>query len=399
MDLTVSPDLDAYLCYATVLFFGAVTAIQQIFKRLGNIQYIWLVPQTWVLFFLYIIVPLILFWLLDRTGAINDTSFFAAVLVGISYERIITGGSQTLRAPGEVSQIWTPFVAYADRVSQIVLKKTEEKGRAVAEQIVTSILENEDNYKTLQDLAMRVSADGPALEKELDEIDQLPGALGSAGKLEKKVRLLYGKVLLVPDAFYLMRSKKIIDTHTYWFTVKRLSSALKFIFAGSIVISIAIFSFWSLSGNSRDRFVQYYVWRTVKSNTSPIDQQRARRNLLGLMTESEVRKSVTEQLTDALREPKLDIDRADAILQTLLEGRAKGRDDILSMSLIQSLRSKSVDVRTRVNDILKFLSEACVKKSDDGLASWKPNEGDSISALEKKIAEWKDYWLSQCLPK
>lgn len=120
MDLNVSPDLDAYCCYGLVLALGAWIGARQISGRLGGIRAIWFFPRTWLLFLAYLVVPVGLFWLLDRTGAINDTSFFAAVLVGVGYERIITGASDTLHAPGNASRFWTPFLAYADSVARLV---------------------------------------------------------------------------------------------------------------------------------------------------------------------------------------------------------------------------------------------------------------------------------------
>jgi hypothetical protein len=37
VDLSVSPDIEAYFCYAIVFFLGALTAIVQINRGLGNL--------------------------------------------------------------------------------------------------------------------------------------------------------------------------------------------------------------------------------------------------------------------------------------------------------------------------------------------------------------------------
>src|SRR5262252_1159508 len=98
MELGFSPDISAFWCYLIVGGLGAWVAGRQIQLRLGGIRGIWFQPRTWILFIAYLAVPVGLFWLLDRTGATTDTSLFAAVLVGIGYERIISGQSGTLRA-------------------------------------------------------------------------------------------------------------------------------------------------------------------------------------------------------------------------------------------------------------------------------------------------------------
>lgn len=115
MDLNVSPDLDAYCCYGLVLALGAWIGARQISGRLGGIRAIWFFPRTWLLFLAYLVVPVGLFWLLDRTGAINDTSFFAAVLVGVGYERIITGASDTLHWSASKSLVANRALTRGDR--------------------------------------------------------------------------------------------------------------------------------------------------------------------------------------------------------------------------------------------------------------------------------------------
>src|SRR5262245_40622286 len=139
MDLSVSPDLPAYACYGLVVFLGAFTAYVQISKRLAGMEGAWFLPRTWLLFALYIFVPVGLFWLLDRTGATTDTSFFAAIFIAIGYERIIAGGNQTIRAPGELSQVWTPFLAYADSVAQVVIRQSTTRQARLTEKLVSEI--------------------------------------------------------------------------------------------------------------------------------------------------------------------------------------------------------------------------------------------------------------------
>jgi len=59
--------------------------------------------QHLVAVFAYTLIPLALFWLLDRTNAIHDTSLFAAILIGVGYQQILSGSFATLKAPGDVS--------------------------------------------------------------------------------------------------------------------------------------------------------------------------------------------------------------------------------------------------------------------------------------------------------
>ena len=88
MDLSVSPDLDARWCYLIVLLCGLISARAQLYKRFVDFKVsgAWLVPSTWLVFAIYLAIPIALFWLMDRMNALNDTSLFAALLVVICFQ-------------------------------------------------------------------------------------------------------------------------------------------------------------------------------------------------------------------------------------------------------------------------------------------------------------------------
>lgn len=72
------------------------------------------VVNTWLLFFAYTFLPVALFWFLDRSNAIHDTSLFAAVLIGFGYRQILSGELTSIRPAGDISKFWQPFAAWAD---------------------------------------------------------------------------------------------------------------------------------------------------------------------------------------------------------------------------------------------------------------------------------------------
>lgn len=395
MDLNVSPDLDAWICYIIVFVAGAWTAVGQISKRLGGIEGIWLFPRTWLLFIAYTSVPVGLFWLLDRTGAVSDSSLFAAVLVGFGYERIITGGSQTLQAPGEVSQFWTPFLAYADRVSQLIFKQRDRAQMRRVERIVAAIVQDDKRYADLEALAKIRSPDVKALEDQLAAIDAASQNRGEQDVLERKTRALYAVMVAVPDGHYLMKRKNIIDWRLYWLDVLGVRSILRYLVGMAIVLALIAASVWAAQPDYREVAAMYYTWRFSKTNSSSVDQFRARRQLLSQMADRTVRRRATERLATLLRRPGLPMERIDLILETLLESRLQPEGNpALPALLAQSLRASSVDARTRIDDVLKFLAKSCDTDFDESKWAWKPNEGDSTATLEIKIEQWEQYWVA-----
>src|SRR5713226_3872670 len=123
MDMNVSPDLEAFCCYGLVLLLGLAVAWSQVSRRLGKLPGQWIMVNTWLLFFAYTFVPVLLFWFLDRTNAVHDTSLFAAVLVGFGYQQILTGSLGSIRAPGDVSKFWQPFGIWADSISDRIRER------------------------------------------------------------------------------------------------------------------------------------------------------------------------------------------------------------------------------------------------------------------------------------
>jgi hypothetical protein len=134
-----------------------------------------------------------------------------------------------------------------------------------------------------------------------------------------------------------------------------------------------------------------------KTNSTSIDQHRARFNLSELMHDPRVETDATKKLALVLRQPGLPIERIDLILQTLLETRAKtDGNPSLPAVLVQSLRTGSVDTRTRINDVLKHFVEVCGAKFDEGTTPWKPSDGDSTTFLEMRVRRWADFWGKNC---
>jgi len=392
LDLTVSPDWAAYTCYGIVAVLGVFVAVVEVKKRLGTMQGYWFLPGTWILFGAYALVPLILYWLLDRTGAVNDTSVFAAVLIGFGYRGIITGGSQTIRAPGEVSAFWSPFVAYADKVAKEALDRGALNQRRLAEKIIGEIMKERSRYDALQALALDRTSDVAAVNAALASIDQLAGA-GPGERLEKKTRYLYGVLLSVPDIQYLLRSKNVVDSRFYWLHLKGIAHLLPIgVVAVAVAIAVTTLVVWSYP-DFREIATTYHVWRLGKTNSSKIDQYRSRRALVVIMADSApLRQRATAELIYLIQRPGLPMERVDLILQTLLETHPGAPKNDLSTQLVQALRGPSLDARTRVHDSLVFLSTSCQATMDPALRAWKPTERDSSTALEEKIVAWNAYW-------
>jgi len=407
VDLSVSPDIEAYFCYTIVLLLGAVTAVIQINRGLGDLAGVWLIPRTWLLFLMYLAVPIGLFWFLDRTGAITDTSMFAAVLIGVGYAGIMNGSNQAIPSTASLLQFWTPFQTYANEVQKSVLQRTKRNEDRLMDGLVSSIIADNARYAPLESLAIRFSPDAAALRAKLAAISAAAPPVNAAAPaptkevLEDKTRLLFTELVKVPDAFYLMRSRNIITKQVYWLDVKGMRRLGQYLMVFALLVLVLAVTWPLFQPAFANLPSNYYIWRLIKTNATPIEQNRARSNLLTLMHDSpSTRATATENIAQVLRQPGLPIERIDLLLQSLLESRsAPDGNTALPTQLVASLRSASVDARTRINDVLKHLAEAnCSTKFIEDKV-WKPSDGDATVSLEARIKTWTDYWSNVCSKK
>lgn len=403
MDLSFSPDFDALICYGIVLLLGAVVAFGQVKARLEKIERVWLIRRTYWLFAIYAAVPVVLFWFLDRTGAISDTSFFAAVLVGFGYQGIMTGSGQLVRSPGDVSQFWTPFVAYADRTAKLVQDHDARRRRRLAEQIIASIGDDAVKIAKLEELARKTAPDLTVLEGQLKAIADAKAKRGEAATTEEKVRTLYNTVLTATDPYEALRDKGVIDKSFYWFNVREAASMMVVVFVALVVIFATVAGYRKFERDIEAKWPAYYAWRLAKTNSTAIDLFRARQRLGQLLHDDNLRSVTAERLAQMIQEPGMPMERVDLAIAILLENRAdKDRQTgQIETLLVKTLRAKSVDARMRVNEALKLLADSCHEPAAATPpawkpADWKPSDGDSIAALERQIGQWSAYWAANC---
>src|SRR5689334_9182776 len=151
MDLTVSSDLDAYYCYGIVLLLGLIAAFGQISKRLEKLPSKWIMVNTWLLFFAYTFLPVALFWFLDRSNAIHDTSLFAAILIGFGYRQILAGELSSIRPAADLSRIWQPFAAWADHVGDRIRNRVVRNESLFDQRLLNVVRNDNDKLKNLRE--------------------------------------------------------------------------------------------------------------------------------------------------------------------------------------------------------------------------------------------------------
>jgi hypothetical protein len=396
VDLSVSPDVGALWCYLIVGVLGALAAVRQIQRRMSGMRGIWVQPRTWILFLAYLLVPVVLFWLLDRTDAGTDTSLFAAVLVGVGYERIITGQTDPLHSPpAEISRFWTPFLNYVESEVDAVRERIHRKQGRADERVVAEIAGNDDLFNKFLAFARSRLPDAKGLDEQLTAIAKGAPVPDPIYVREQKTRLIYVYMAGLPDGYRLMHNCGFIKRWVYYWHVRGVCSRIQSGLVAFLLLATLSAAVFYAYPRRETVLETYYLWRLGKINSTKADQYRTRRGLIAIMSDPLTKQQTTSDIVALIRRPDCPLERVDLALEILLEDSNTNSGTFgLATKLVEGLRSDRADVRSRVNEVLKYLARSCAPELTEQLRAWKPGDGDSTAALEFIIKQWDEFAMN-----
>jgi hypothetical protein len=388
MDMNVSPDMQAYYCYLVVLLLGLWTAGTQVSARLGNLPGKWIMVNTWSLFFAYTAIPLALFWFLDRTNAIHDTSLFAALLIGAGYQQVLSGSVSSLKAPGDVSAFLKPFAGWADAIAAQIRNRVVINDSQFDEKLLSSIVEDQDKFEALRQVVMVHTADAPALDAQLGAIAANQAVLGNAGVRTKQAALLYLSLKQAsPQQFqYLLYRSRVIPMRWYRWYAQEWRSKFTACVVAVILIGAASACVFELRRPAYQ--TSYFVWRLHKENATDADRYRARTKLGQFLATDP---TVYPQLTGLLTTPNLPVKTAEEILSLLVEtrDRAESQNQRLRSLLVDSLRADNSDIRERIQKTLLYLAADRNLTVPTDLQNWNSDPKNTAADIDTIIKKWR----------
>jgi len=270
LELQVSPDVDAALCYGLLFFIGFLVGCSRVRERLGTSGLKRL--STWPLVFAYTLWPVALFWLLDRAGAIHDTSLLAVLLVGFGYQQILTGSWSGFESPPAASKLWQPFLAWADRIQSQFSNRTRRRVLKFREKIAKEAAEDGKKLDSLRTLAKAATADQKTLEEKLQETRDRQKDLGEKTAHKVEARLLFDDLRTsIPEEYEdRLYEAKLISWSYYWGVVKEGWSFLVAAGTATLLVSgLIVLVFWLGTASVR---ADFYTWRLYKNGTTSAAQ-------------------------------------------------------------------------------------------------------------------------------
>jgi hypothetical protein len=387
--LAISPDWNACYCYLLVLVLGLIVAYSRVTRLFEKYPGAWGTVNIWLLLLAYTAVPLILFWSLDWTNAIHDTSFFAAVLIAAGYRQLLSGRMTGIRMPNEAGRFWQPFEAWANWLGDRIRDRVRLNSTRYTDQVIRSIQADPEKLNNLRHLVLIRVADPQKAQADYDALSTSDAATlwGADGVLEKQIRYLYESLRSVPDSDLLMRRANIISWHQYlWFAKEwRSKSRAWFVVAAAAGVLLSM----GPSVLSPENRARYYLWRLEKPNATTADRLRSTEAYSKLVMASP--DSEFTRIGRALRYEPLPVETAERLIGIVIRNRASSSSGTQS-ALIQSLTTESPDTRARVQTALTEIATAQNICLPLDLSTWKPSKNDSATEIDVHMKEWQTAW-------
>jgi hypothetical protein len=400
VDKLGSPEIPAYLSYLLVLICGMLVARSQVNRLLSAFPQRWGFLTTWALFWAHAALPVFLFWFLDYTDALHDTSLFAALLVAFGYRQIFIGGIESIRLPGQTQRLWKPFEAWINRLVQHITSVSKRYLDRFDER-VTSTLASDNNEADLMATAFLHTRQRDQLEKALADLkaEKAPDGLTPEAfdriQRRKRVGLLLRDLRssVGEDYGYYLYQRRVIrlDRYLRWFGNVR-SRAIAY--GVTIIVFLFLVVAFYFAYRSPALRIRYSQWRFVKASNTELDRFRNRDYLISQLQAGHVDPVLTPVLA-RLRYKDCPNRLADDVLRLVVDTHQPHIDKVVIPLLIEALRTENSDVRLRILRTLVDLSKASydVSSLKDEM-SWVPAKDDSPGVIDAHVRMWQSWWAN-----
>jgi len=401
VDKLGSPEIPAYLSYLLVFVCGMLVARSQVNRLLSAFPQRWGFLSTWALFWAHTAVPVGLFWFLDFTNALHDTSLFAALLIAFGYRQIAAGGVDSIRLPGQTQKLWQPFEAWVNR---LVLRITGVSKRYLDrfDERVTSYLADDDSrVDNLMTAAFLYTQQRPQLEKSLADFNAEVIPVGMSQEAFKSIQSRKRVGLLLRDlrasvgddyGYFLYRRGVVpLGRYLRWFGNVRSR-----VIAYGVTLFVFVFLMLGLyfAYKSPAVRIRYSQWRFVKANNTELDRFANRNYLIGQLQAGNFEYVLTPILA-SLRYKNCPNTLADDVLRLLVDTHEPNMNKVVMPQLIDSLRTENSDIRLRIHRTLIDLSKSAydVNSLKEEL-SWVPAKDDSPGLVDAHVRAWQSWWAN-----
>lgn len=402
----MSPDVPAYVCYLIVLVVGLLVGITRVNRLMASSPGRWRFFQTWLLFGAYALVPPLLFWFLDFTNALHDTSIVGALLVSLGYRQILSGEMKGVAAAGPASRLWSPLEAWASQVRERIVTKSKLHSDRFNEEVRAQLAEKPDRVEALvalayqtarsaseRDLLTRALADLAAEAKPPDLADDAFTRIRTRRKVELAVHAL--RMANADDYGYLLVQHKLVTRWEYRLWLGNFQAHLTQGVVVCLLFGLIGCTVWSFFKPAN--LLRYHQWRFVKANATAPDRYRTHEFIekrLAAATNDAAVVTLLDPLARWLRYREVNRQLAEDVLRLVVHHHDLKRNRVTIPALVDALRTENPDVRLRILEKLKALQalDYSAFPLDADLAGWVPSKTESAEVIEDKRQRFLAWW-------
>jgi hypothetical protein len=392
---------------------GVVVAIDSINALLRTAEDRWAFTGTWGLFFAHTMLPILLFWFLDYTGAIRDTALFAALVVGFGYRQIFAGGVQGITMAGQTAALWKPFEAWVDRVSKGIASRNQLYKDQFAEKVKAATASAPPLFQRFEAI---VFANTDNVAGLTTAVTAAAGTGHPGADVRRRVDVLWTDLRRNrPDLYgWILMRNRVVGPVRYWLWLDKGRAKLMSLAAIVLVLASVAGLFWWIAGASSgvDRTyswrLRYHTWRFLKANTTERDRWRSReylaRELCGWGSDKGspppdaprrafVASVALPRFLQELRYHDIPNAKAAQILDLLVSCHSPALNATYVPELIESLRAQNDVVRLETRKALVALNvDYPTVKIKDDLSKWEPKKNDTPADIDQRVREWRTWW-------
>jgi len=402
-----SPDIPAYWSYALVLIVAVVVARANVNNCVAGFTNRWAFAGTWWLFLAYLVLPILLFWFLDYTSTLQDTSLFAALVVAAGYRQVFAGRIQGITMPGQTSALWQPFEAWVARTNDRIFTRQKQYKDRFDERVRASFTADPARLQQFEMLVFERSNDPAALTATLAPLRTTPPPPGAPAKI---VTTLWRDLRMSePENYgYLLYRRGLVTWWQYWRWLEDGRSKLISAGIGLACVALVVASAsWMVGSGAEDEhwrrpLLTYHQWRFLKSNASERDRWRSREYLVAELRSvpadsGQAAKHTAGVLAPLIRELRFrEIAQrpAEDVLQLVVDAHSPIVTASHMPELIDCLRTQNYAIRLQIHRALLALQRAeyAATEPDPDLVRWVPAKDEAAGDVDARVRLWQKWW-------
>lgn len=423
MELSFSPDWPCNVTYPLAWAFALWVTVRRTTEILGpdDQQLAWSYFEWYFLIFVQSLIPVFLFFVLDYSGSLRDTSIFAAILTGLFYREIVSGKLADIKTKGLLVMIFAPFLAWAEDIAKSLSAKVIIHKEQFKEDIVRLVSNKPSLYSRLEVFAFAKCPDQAALKSQLQEIEgsaaNLPGdqQMRDAVIRERKSEHLLDEVIRrnkdYPGELFARQVVGWQWPKLYW------HRRLHVVWRVALLIGVLLASWKAIPimleiSSIADLKPHFFLYRLSKADTSIRDQQRTsdyfRAALDAAPSNSESTNAAEKekpplshaghahlmQLLELLRQEDLGVQSVSNVFRIILEARSRvSIDSPLVPALIGALRNRNPVTAAESQKFLVYVADSLAGTSLlPDLRQWTVPKDNELFYIDARVAAWSRWW-------